>query len=70
MGRPQVSWYVNVAQTIGITGGLLLGFRALRLEERKAGIEHRSVKEVIAEDVRRVRNWWEDNFRYKQYTHR
>ena len=69
MGRPQVSWYVNVAQTIGITGGLLLGFRALRLEERKAGIEHRSVKEVIAEDVERIKNWYYDNVKYKQYTH-
>jgi hypothetical protein len=70
MAKPQVSYYINVAQTLGITGGLLLGFRALRLEERRAGIERRPVKEVITEDVRRVRNWWEDNFRYKQYTHR
>lgn len=69
MARPQVSWYVNVGQTLGIIGGLTLGFRALRLEEKKAGIEHRSVKEIIQEDVMRIKNWYYDNFQYRQYTH-
>lgn len=69
MARPQVSWYINVAQTLGIIGGLTLGFRALRLEEKKAGIERRSVKEVIQDDVMRIRNWYYDNFKYRQYTH-
>ena len=69
MARPQVSWYVNVGQTLGIIGGLTLGFRALKLEEKKAGIQHRSVKEVVKEDVMRIKNWYYDNFKYRQYTH-
>lgn len=69
MAKPQVSWYVNVGQVLGIVGGLTLGFRALRLEEKKAGIERRSVKEVIQDDVERVKNWYYDNVKYKQYTH-
>jgi len=69
MAKPQVSYYVNVAQTIVVTGGLILGFKALRLEEKKAGIQNRPINEVISEDVRRVRNWVEDKFLYKQYTH-
>lgn len=69
MAKPQVSYYVNVAQTIVVTGGLILGFKALRLEEKKAGIKNRPINEVISEDVRRVRNWVEDKFLYKQYTH-
>lgn len=64
-----VSWYVNVGQVLGIVGGLALGFRAIRLEEEKAGIEHRTVKEVINEDVCRVRQWYYDNFKYRQYPH-
>lgn len=56
------SYYVNVAQTLGIVGGLILGFKALRVEEAKAGIQHRTVKEVIVDDVRRVKTWWSDNF--------
>lgn len=69
MARPKVSWYVNVGQTLGIIGGLTLGFRALKLEEKKAGIQHRSVKEVVKEDVMRIKNWYYDNFKYRQYTH-
>ena len=65
-----VSYSVNVGQVLGIAGGLLLGFRAIRLEEEKAGIQRRSVKEVINEDVCRVRQWYYDNFKYRQYQHR
>lgn len=64
------SYYVNVGQTIGIVGGLVLGFKALRVEEAKAGIQHRPVKDIIADDIRRVRNWYSDNFgNTKQYRH-
>lgn len=63
------SYYVNVGQTIGIIGGLILGFKALRVEEAKAGIERRPIKEVIHDDILRVRNWYYDNFAYKQYPH-
>ena len=64
------SYYVNVAQTIGIVGGVVLGFKALRIEEAKAGIEHRPIKEVVQDDILRVKNWYYDNFTYKQYPHR
>lgn len=64
------SYYVNVGQTIGIVGGLILGFKALRVEEAKAGIQHRPIKEVINDDILRVKNWYYNNFAYKQYTHR
>ena len=64
------SYYVNVAQTIGIVGGLILGFKALRVEEAKAGIEHRPLKDVVVDDVRRVKNWYSDNFgNTRQYRH-
>lgn len=68
--RAHTSYYINVAQTLGIVGGLMLGFKAIRLEEAKAGIEHRQVKEVIVDDVRRVKQWWSDNFGpTKMYRH-
>ena len=64
------SWYVNVGQTIGVVGGLILGFKALRVEEAKAGIQHRPIKDVIVDDIRRVRNWYSDNFgNTRQYRH-
>lgn len=69
MARPQISWYVNVAQTLGIAGGLVLGFKALRVEEAKAGIQHKTIKEVLQEDILRVKNWYYDNFKYRQYMH-
>ncbi len=65
------SYYVNVGQTIGIVGGLILGFKALRVEEAKAGIEHRPLKDVIVDDVRRVKSWYSDNFgATRMYQHR
>lgn len=65
-----VSWYVNVGQTIGLIGGLILGFKALKVEEAKAGIESRPIKEVILDDVQRVRRWYSDNFGpTRQYRH-
>lgn len=70
MARPQISWYINVAQTLGIAGGLVLGFKALRLEEAKAGIQHKTIKEVLQEDALRVRNWYSNNFgATKMYKH-
>ncbi len=66
----RVSYYVNVGQTLGIIGGLILGAKAIKLEEAKAGIQHRSIKEVIVDDVRRVRTWYADNFgSTRQYPH-
>lgn len=56
------SYYVNIGQTIGIVGGLILGFKALRVEEAKAGIQRRPLKDVIVDDVRRVKQWYSDNF--------
>lgn len=56
------SYYVNVGQTIGVIGGLILGFKALRVEEAKAGIQRRPLKDVIVDDVRRVKQWYSDNF--------
>lgn len=65
-----MKFYVNVAQTIGVVGGLVLGFKAIRLEEEKAGISHKPIKEVVEEDVRRVRNWYINNFGYgRMYRH-
>ncbi len=70
MANNRAHYYINVAQTIGIVGGLVLGFKALRVEETKAGIEHRPVKEVIIDDVCRVKKWWSDNFGpTKMYRH-
>lgn len=62
-------YYINVGQVLGIVGGLIVANRALRLEETKAGIEHRPIKEIIANDVLKVRKWFEDTFLYRQYTH-
>lgn len=65
-----VSWYVNVGQTLGIVGGLILGFKAIRMEEAKAGIQRRTVKEVVTDDIQRVRRWYSDNFgATRQYRH-
>lgn len=65
-----VSYYINVGQTLGILGGLTLGFRALRLEEQKAGIQNRPLLEVIKTDIGRIKVWYSDTFgTTKQYTH-
>lgn len=70
MKSNHTSYYVNVGQTLGIIGGLILGFKALRLEETKAGIQHRPIKDVVVEDINRVKNWWSDNFgSTRQYKH-
>ena len=63
------SYYINVGQTIGIVGALILCWRALKLEEAKAGIEHRSVREVISDDIRKAQDWYYKNVAYKQYRH-
>ena len=60
--------YVNVGQTIAIVGGLILGGRYLKLAETKAGIERRTIKEVVIDDIDKVRDAWR-NFRYRQYRH-
>ncbi len=59
------SYYINVGQilTLGVTG--YLGWRALRLEEAKAGIQHRPLSEVIKDDARKFRNWVTDTFVYR-----
>lgn len=65
------SYYINVGQTIGIVGGLILGFKALRVEETKAGIQRRPLKDVVVDDIRRVKNWYSDNFGSRRmYQHR
>lgn len=65
-----VSYYVNVGQTLGVIGGLILGFKAIKLEEVKAGIQRRPIKEVIVDDIRRVKTWYSDNFGdTRQYRH-
>lgn len=65
-----VNYHVNVAQVLGIVGGLALGFRALKLEETKAGIQHRPMKDVLYEDAAAVHKWWNDNFGHtRQYRH-
>lgn len=70
MKTNHVSWYVNVGQVLGIGGGLLLGFKALDIEAKKAGIEHRPLKEVLYEDVIRVKHWVSDTFGpTRQYRH-
>ena len=69
-GTGHVSYYINVGQTIGVIGGLILGYKAIRLEEAKAGIAKRPIHEVLIEDARRVKNWYYDNFGpYRQYPH-
>ena len=60
------SYYINVGQTIGIIGGLLLGKYALDIEAQKAGIEKRPLSEVLAEDVGRVKGWF-DGLRFRRY---
>lgn len=51
------SYYINVGQVVAIIGGLALGDRILRLEEAKAGIERRSVLEVIHDDAVKAKDW-------------
>lgn len=70
MFKGSKSYYVNVGQTLGIISAAYLGWRALRLEEAKAGIQHKTVKEVVQEDVVRARNWWNENVRYRMYQHK
>lgn len=60
------SYYINVGQIIGILGAGYLGWKALRLEEQKAGIQRRKISEVISDDARKVRNWWTDTFVYRK----
>lgn len=64
------SYYINVGQTIGVIGALVLGWKALKIEEAKAGIEHRTVREVISDDISKMQDWYYKNIAYKQYTHR
>ena len=59
------SYYINVGQILGLGVTGYLGWRALRLEEAKAGIQHRPVMEVIKDDARKFRNWWTDTFVYR-----
>lgn len=65
------SYYVNVGQIVAILGGLALGNRVIRLEEAKAGIEHRSIMEVIHDDVKKVGDWCDRTFgrKPKMYRH-
>lgn len=59
------SYYINVGQILGIGAAGYLGWRALRLEEQKAGIQHRKISDVISDDIQKVRNWWTDTFVYR-----
>lgn len=70
MFRGSKNYYINVGQVLGITVAGILGWKAIRLEEAKAGIQHKSVKEVLQEDVMRVHGWWNENIRYKMYQHK
>ncbi len=63
------SYYINVSQVLGITAAGVLAWKAIRLEEAKAGIQHRTVGEVVRDDVDRVRTWWNKNVTYKTYKH-
>ena len=66
MAKPQV--YINVSQTLGIGTILYLGARYLKLAEHRAGMEKRTIKEVIGDDISRLREKYY-NFRYRQYRH-
>ena len=66
MAKPQV--YINVSQTLGIGTLLYLGARYLKLAEHRAGMERRSIRQVISDDISRLREKY-DNFRYRQYRH-
>lgn len=61
------SYYINVGQTIGIIGGLYTIIRAIKLEEQKAGIEHRTFVEVVCDDILKIKDWYEDNFKHVTY---
>lgn len=63
-----ISWYINIGQTLGIAAAAYLGARFLKLEEHKAGMQRRSLKDVVLDDVAAVREKWYD-FRYRQYRH-
>ena len=51
------SYYINVGQIFTVAVGGILAWRALKLEEEKAWIQHRSVMEVMKDDWDRLKNW-------------
>lgn len=63
------SYYVNLSHLAAIAAGTYLGIRWLRVEEAKAGIQQRSMLEVITDDIGAARRWWNNNVAYRQYRH-
>ncbi len=64
-----ISYYVNVGQVSAVVGAVLFGLKALDLEAQKAGVEQRSLAEIIQQDIVRARKWFGDKFLYRQYRH-
>ena len=62
-------YYVNVSQTLGVLCAGVLAWKAIRLEEAKAGIQHKTIREVVAEDVSRIRDFFGRHTTYRQYRH-
>lgn len=63
------SYYVNVGQTIGVVGAIILGWRALKVEEAKAGIQQRSVVDILKDDACRIQQWYDKTFGPRMYRH-
>ncbi len=61
-------FYINVSQVLGITAFTYLAVRFLKLEEHKAGMQHKSVVDVIKEDVGKASEWVSSR-RYRMYRH-
>ena len=58
------SHYINWGQVLTVGVGGYLAARALKLEEFKAGMEHKPLTQVIAEDAAKVKDWWHTNVRF------
>ena len=58
------SYYINVGQTIGVIGAIFLGYKAIKLEEKKADIYDEPLSEVIANDIERLHSWLNSIFWY------
>lgn len=52
------SHYINWGQIFTVATGGYLALRALKLEEFKAGMEHKPLTEVLKEDGEKITSWF------------
>lgn len=67
MKTGHVSYYINVGQTLGVIGLFALGWKALKIEEAKAGLQNRSVIDILHDDAIRLQDWYNRNVSHQTY---